>query len=118
MPIGGTGGNKLFKAVRESYKTNSDVTVNNVFATDFRAFAAQNFPVAVDDAGSYWSILPATAAVSPWDTSPWSAADTIYNEWEIIGAFGERVSMRKRLNTKQRVTLLGSDWLVEPGDRL
>ncbi len=118
MPIGGTGGNKLFKAVRESYKTNADVTVNNVFATDFRAFAAQNFPVAVDDAASYWSILPSTDAVSPWDTSPWTGEDTIFNEWEIIGAFGERISMRKRLNTKQRVTLLGSDWLVEPGDRL
>lgn len=118
MPIGGTGGNKLFKAVRESYKTNADVTINNVFATDFRAFAAQNFPVAVDDAASYWSILPSTTPVSPWDTSAWTGEDTIYNEWEIIGTFGERVSMRKRLNTKQRVTLLGSDWLVEPGDRL
>ena len=118
MPIGGTGANKLFKAVREAYKTNTDITVSNMFATDFKAFSAQQFPVAVDEAGAYWSILPSTTAVSPWDTTPWNAGDTIYNEWEIIGAFGERISMRKRLNTKQKVTLLGYDWLVESGGRL
>jgi hypothetical protein len=82
-----------------------------MFATDFKAFSAQQFPVAVDEAGALWD-------VSPWDTTPWDAGDTIYNEWEIIGAFGERISMRKRLNTKQKVTLLGYDWLVESGVRL
>ena len=111
LPIGGTGANKLFKLVRESYKTNADITVNNVFATDFKAFAAQQFPVAIDDDSAPWDI-------SPWDTTPWSASDVIHNEWESIGAFGERISMRKRLNTNQRVTFLGSDWIVEVGDRL
>jgi hypothetical protein len=111
LAIGGAGAEKLFKMVREAYKTNTDITVSNFFATDYKAFAAQPFPVPVDEAGALWD-------VSPWDTTPWSAGDTIYHEWGSIGAYGEVISMRKRLSTKQRVTFLGSSWLVEIGARL
>ena len=111
LPVGGAGANKLFKMLREAYKANVDVEVSNLFATDYRAFAPQQFPVAVSSEGAEWD-----AAI--WDVAKWSASDTIFNEWEAIGAFGEVISMRKRLNTKQRVTYLGSVWLVEVGDRL
>jgi hypothetical protein len=111
LAIGGAGAEKLFKMVREAYKTNTDITVSNFFATDYRAFSAQPFPVPVDEAGALWD-------VSAWDTTPWAAGDTIYHEWGSIGAYGEVISMRKRLSTKQRVTFLGSSWLVEIGARL
>lgn len=108
LPMGGYE-NKTFNAVREIYKVNADITVVNRFATDFNSFSSQQYPVAVDSAGTAWG--------DPWG-SPWSANDGIYNEWHTIGSYGATLSMRKYLSTKQKVTYLGATWLYNVGQRL
>jgi hypothetical protein len=111
LPIGGLGANKLFKALREAYRVNASINVDNTFAVDFQEFASQTFPASIDSSAAEWD-------VALWDVSLWTSADRIVHEWHTIGTYGERISMRKRMSTKQKVTYLGMSWLYEIARRL
>ena len=101
--------NKMFTAEREFYRVNSDVNVVNSYAVDYEDFESQQFPVPVTPEGTAWG--------SPWG-SPWTAGDRAYNEWQSIGIYGDVISRRKSLSTKQRFRYLGSTWMFRPGERL
>jgi hypothetical protein len=111
LPIGGLGANKLFKALREAYRVNASINVDNTFAVDFQEFASQTFPASIDSSDAEWD-------VAIWDVSLWTSADRIVHEWRAIGTYGERISMRKSMSTKQKVTYLGMSWLYEIARRL
>ena len=108
LPIGGYG-NKMFTAVREFIRVNKDINTVNQFATDYQDFESQQYPVAVTSDTAAWG--------DPWGT-PWTSKDDVYKEWQTVGVYGETVSLRKRLSTKQRVRYLGASWLFRPGERL
>jgi hypothetical protein len=108
LPLGGFG-NKMYTAVREFIRVNKDINTVNQFAVDYQDFEDQEYPVAVTSGTAEWG--------DPWGT-PWGAADQVYKEWQTIGIYGESISLRKRLNTKQRVRYLGASWLFRPGERL
>lgn len=108
LPIGGYV-NKMFTAVREFIKVNTQVETVNQYGVDYQEFSEQEYPAAVTSDSAKWG--------DPWGT-PWSAADSIYKEWQTIGTYGEVISMRKKLSTKQRIKYLGASWLYRLGERL
>jgi hypothetical protein len=108
LPIGGYV-NKMFHAVREFYRTNANIDIVNHFAVDYEYFADQPYPAPVESEEAEWG--------DPWGI-PWGAVDSAFGDWEMIGQYGEVISMKKRLNTKQQVTLLGISWLYTLGGRL
>ena len=108
LPIGGYG-NKMITAVREFIYTNADIDTVNTYSVDYEDFEEQPYPAAVDSASAEWG--------GPWGT-PWTGQDQITKDWQTIGIYGEVISLRKRLTTKQRVRYLGSSWLYRPGERL
>lgn len=108
LPIGGYG-NKMITAVREFLYTNADIDIVNNYSVDFEDFEEQDYPSAIASGFASWG--------DPWGT-PWTSADQIFKDWQTVGIYGEVVSLRKRLTTKQRVRYLGSSWLYRPGERL
>lgn len=108
LPLGGYG-NKSFVAIREFTMVNTDINTENQYVVDYQNFDDQVYPVSVTSGFAQWG--------DPWGT-PWSAQDAVDKDWEMVGLYGEVISTRKRLSTKQRVRHLGSSWLYEPGERL
>jgi len=108
LPLGGYG-NKSFIAIREFTVANTDINTENQYVVDYEIFSDQVYPVSVTSGFAEWG--------DPWGT-PWSAADAPDKDWEMVGLYGEVLSTRKRLSTKQRVKYLGASWLYEAGERL
>jgi len=108
LPLGGYG-NKSFIAVREFTMVNTDINTENQYVVDYENFSDQAYPISVTSGFAEWG--------DPWGT-PWTSQDAVDKDWETVGLYGEVISIRKRLSTKQRVRHLGSSWLYEPGERL
>ncbi len=103
------GNNKMFTAIREFIRVNATIETVNQFATDYQDFEDQQYPVSVNSGTADWG--------DPWGT-PWTSRDQVYKEYQTVGTYGEVISLRKRLSTKQRVKYLGATWLFRPGERL
>ena len=108
LPLGGYG-NKTFVANREFTVTNADINVQNQYVVDYENFSDQVYPAVVSSSSASWG--------DPWGT-PWTSSDFVDKDWEAVGLYGEVISTRKRLSTKQRVRYLGASWLYEMGERL
>ena len=108
LPIGGYI-NKMFTAIREFIRVNATIETVNQFATDYQDFDDQQYPVSVSSGTADWG--------DPWGT-PWTAREQVYKEYQSVGTYGEVISLRKRLSTKQRVKYLGATWLYRQGERL
>ena len=105
----GVGANKSVIAIREFYKANASINSSDVYAVDYEDFGSQSFPVAVTSDATDWG--------SDWG-SDWGPNDTVYKWWRSVGIFGQVVSHRKYLSTKQEVTYLGTSWLSEMSEAL
>ncbi len=103
------GANKSVIAMREFYKTNIAINISNTFAVDYEDFPTQSFPASVSSDGTDWG--------SDWGSS-WGPAAQVFKWWQSVGVFGQVVSRRKYLTTKQEVIYLGTSWLFEASEAL
>lgn len=55
---------------------------------------------------------------SPWDTSPWSPENIVLSEWSMCSGKGQMISTSLRVNAKQDISWLRTDFRVEIAKKL
>jgi hypothetical protein len=100
---------KSFISIREFYSTDVDITMSNVYQSDFGKYPTNQYPAAVASGSTAWG--------SAWGSS-WAGVFRVSTDWVGVGVFGEWVSMQKKTSTKQDVKYLGLAWLYDRSEAL
>lgn len=68
-------------------------------------------PVSASVSGSPWD-------TSPWDTSPWSPENIVLSEWGMCAGKGQMISTSLRVNAKQDISWLRTDYRAEVAKKM
>lgn len=101
---------KRMAIIRPVLQAEGSISYSVDVGFDFRTPVATT-PIAATSVGSPWD-------VSPWDVSPWSPETIIYNSWLVSSGKGDMISTVVRVNAKQNISWLRTDFRVEIGKNL